>query len=225
MTWGEDLSAKVAGRPISADFLTCLSIQEPLLPPCQIVDLATIKSVLGITDPAYDAELTRLINVYSASIENYIARKICSGAREVVFLSRKFCYVPELRLPQYPVSSVELLKIDEVDMDPTDWALDGESGYLFPLAGPGWTIYNSALVQYTAGYNPVPADLEDAAIQLIQSAFSGGPGSVPTGPAKMQRVEGAVTETFFDHQAEGGALSIAHYAHVLDQYRSERAFV
>ena len=225
MTWGEDKAAKMSGRTATAAFVPCLAMEEPATPPCQIIDLAELKTILGVTDPAYDAELTRLINVYSAAIETYTARKLCSAAREAVYIPRRHCFVPKFVLPQYPVTAVAKVEIDGNDIDQTDWLVDGNEGTLYPLSGTGWSVHNAALVQSTAGYSPIPADVQDAAVQLISSAFGAGPGAQPTGPVKMARVEGAVAESYFDHQGESGALSIAHFAHVLDRYRSERAFI
>lgn len=159
--WGDDLAAKLLGSSVPAGFQECVAVWETPIAPCPLITLEELKAILGIVDTSQDAELTRLIGVYSQAIENYCERQMCSLAREVVYIPRTTCHMNRMRVPQWPIISVESLMIDGVAIDPvTGWAENSISGYLYPTNGAGWTINNYAHLEYTSGYDPIPLDLQ-----------------------------------------------------------------
>lgn len=69
-------------------------------------------------------------------------------------------------------------------------------------------------------------------VSLCGSALNSGGAVGDVGPIKSMRVEGAVTEQYYDARetsststSTSGAEDIGKYYSVLDYYRSERAFV
>lgn len=228
MTWGDDQATKLLGSAIPAGFLQCLAIWEAPVPACQLITLAELKSALGITDAANDDELNRLIGVYSQAVANYTERQLCEAPREVVYVARGYCNVRQLLVPQWPIVSVESVELDGAVLDEDQWYFNGMAGYLYPTAGQGWGINQYLLLKYTAGFDPVPADVQEAMIQMCGSAFNTGSG-LAVGPIKRQRVEGAVTEEYFDPRSAlgvgSGAGAVGNYTSTLDYYRSERAFI
>lgn len=228
MTWGDDIAAKLLGGSLPAGFQSCLALWETSIAPCPLIDLTTLKAALGITDNAQDDELNRLITSYSQSIENYIERQLCEAAREVVYAAKSYCNVPALMVPQWPIVSVDSLEIDGTLIDADGYVTNDRLGYIYPNSGNGWTINHYALLKYTSGYNPIPADLQDAMVQMIQVALTSS-GSGATGPLKSQRVEGAVTEQYYDPRSvssvSSGSADVGYYYSTLDYYRGERAFL
>lgn len=137
-----------------------------------LITLAQAKDWLGITDSSKDALLTALISAASKAIQNYIGRDLTyatlieewrdGGQRDRMVL---------LRAPVDTVASVEV------------------DGIIVPAAASvtaaGWRCHNGAvvlrgytfargkenvLITYSAGYQDVPADVQQAAL-LTVSAF------------------------------------------------------
>lgn len=229
MTWGDDVAAKLLGSSVPAGYQTCLALWEtPVV--CELIALADLKAILGVTDDSQDTELTRLIAVYSQAIARFTERQLCEGAREVVFVARSTCAKSIIALPQFPVASIEHFDIDGDVIDPAEILFDGNRGTVISLSGGSWAIGRYLHVKYTAGYSPIPADLENAVVKMIDSALAGGGAGTTTGPVKSQRVEGAVTETYYDprtsaSETTSGSGLVGSYASTLDYYRGERAFV
>lgn len=230
MTWGDDIALKLLDSAVPAAFDTCLAIWETPASPCPLITLQALKDALGITDSSQDAELSRLINVYSQAVENFVERQLCSGAREAVFVARPQCTVTILPLPQFPVASVDYFDIDGNVIDPAELVVDGNRGAIIAISGGTWNIGRYAHVKYTAGYATIPADIQDAMVQMIGQALTSSGSSATVGPLKSQRVEGAVTESYYDPRTAGADTSsgsgiVGRYASTLDYYRGERAFV
>jgi ABC-type amino acid transport substrate-binding protein len=215
-------------------FDRCLSLWEAPATPCPLIDLATLKQALGITGIEQDDELNRLITTYSQAIGNYLERMLCQAPREVVYAARGVCNVASLDLPQWPIASIESVEIDGAEVDVAGYVSDDVLGYLWPVNLPrGWVIHQYALVKYTAGYDPIPFDVQDAIAQMIRQSMSySGTGDPVVGPVKSQRIEGAITEQYFDPRtamsssgSESPGATVGQYYSTLDHYRSERVFV
>jgi len=230
--WGDDLAAKLLGSSVPAGFQECLAVWEVPIAPCPLITLADLKTALGIVDTTQDAELNRLINVYSQAIENYTERQMCETDREVVYIPRSTCHMRKMQVPQWPIITVTSLMIDGIEITDAEYAVNDLTGYIYPLRGDGWTINSYAHLEYSSGYAPIPADLQNVMISLCGSALNSGASTGDVGPLKSMRVEGAVTEQYYDAResttstaSTSGAEDIGKFYSVLDYYRGERAFV
>jgi hypothetical protein len=66
------------------------------------------------------------------------------------------------RLRQRPVVTVDTVDVDGVELDPAGWGWDAATGWLTVND----TAVTSCTVTYTAGYDPIPADLKAVALDL-----------------------------------------------------------
>jgi len=126
-------------------------------------------------DPAMDdAVLNPLIAAASAAVQTYIGRPLAVGAyKETVRLSRP---VPELALSRWPVVAVSAVTVDGVALDvATDIEADKESGLLRRLRASGryecWPV-STVVATYEAGYETVPADIQQAVLTLVSDAWA-----------------------------------------------------
>lgn len=133
-----------------------------------LTSIANVKLWLGVSSAADDTLLTRLVSGVSAWIQEWLGRTIASGSyTETLNGNGKTV----LAFANYPVTAVASVTVDGVAI-PARTVIGG-SGYTFDkefiyLDGYCFTSgHQNVVVQYTAGYSAVPADLEQAAIELI----------------------------------------------------------
>lgn len=154
-----------------------------------LTTLATLKSLLNITDGSQDARLEMLINGASESIENYCGRKF---ARQVGIVELRAEFgTTDLYLERNPVEVVTSVTRAGVVVDATTYDVDLASGRLYRNAGWQWsavevlaiepygvagTEKKSLSIVYTGGYSlpqdnralgtGLPYDLEEACLAL-----------------------------------------------------------
>jgi hypothetical protein len=150
--------------------------------------LALLKAFLGIDpgDTTSDTELSRALDLAGITTETYLDRIIVK--REVTeFFQAQFASIILHHTP------VDLTAGVVVTADGAE--LSGYSGYLdrarlCHLSNTGerfdvpldWRIYNDVTVAYTAGYDPVPADLAQALVYTSAGLYSSeGTGAEPGG--------------------------------------------
>jgi hypothetical protein len=136
--------------------------------PSDLAVLADVKAWLNLTTTNDDALLSRLITAVSTGIVTWLGRAIWSadytevrdgtGGRTLAFI-------------QAPASAVARL---EIDGRPIPAAPDAHSpGYLFSATRLSLLGYRfrpglgNVRIDYTAGYETVPADIAQACIQLV----------------------------------------------------------
>lgn len=138
-----------------------------------LASLNDLKKYLQMPDVvSADAELTRLLGMADACIELELNRTLSSGTRT----ERRSGYGTDiLSLRDYPVTAVSLLKINGVEIAAS---VDGSAGYYFEresiylLGGMCFTRgRKNILINYTAGYTTIPADIQHAAIEIAAQAF------------------------------------------------------
>lgn len=132
-----------------------------------LTSLANVKQWLGVSAATDDTLLTRMVSGVSAWIQEWIGRTIAStvytetlngNGKNVLFLLN------------YPVTAVASVLVDNVAI-PARPAI-GQAGYSFDkdaiyLDGYAFSPgRQNVVIQYTAGFASVPADLEQAAIEL-----------------------------------------------------------
>lgn len=132
-------------------------------------DLITLDE-LADTLPTVAArnDAARLISAASAAVEGYCGRSFGRVVGAVERLSGDG--QPFLWLDRTPVASIASVTIHGEAI--TDYGFDAESGKLWRGDGyrnPRWTVgwplgSNNVVVTYTAGYDPIPADVKQAVI-------------------------------------------------------------
>lgn len=140
------------------------------LAPNALTTLAAVKSILKISaeQTKDDSILEDLINACSSVIENYCERKF----KEQTYIDEEYDGTgrKHILLKQYPVKSIDNVKIDDVVLDPSEYRVKKSNGmlvknYIWPLGDINVTV------TYTAGYTEIPADLELACRFFIMSIF------------------------------------------------------
>jgi hypothetical protein len=138
-----------------------------------LVLVADVERHLDIPTGSGDAaQLGLQIEVASQIIEDYLDRKIKSQAVIEIFDGRRD---NRLILKQWPVTAITDVRFDSASdfSDPT--TIVDSSTYrlvnaqeIVNLYG-SWPIgYQNIKVSYTAGYNPIPASIRNACLQLIE---------------------------------------------------------
>lgn len=81
----------------------------------------------------------------------------------------------EILLPDFPVSTITLLKVDAmqkfdpgVEITSSDFVISEPIGLISLISGAFPVGYHTVYVEYTAGYNPIPAFIQEAVFETIQ---------------------------------------------------------
>lgn len=130
---------------------------------------------IGSSDSTYNDIITILINSVSQAIEKFIGRNIIERQYEEVYSGTG---VVSINLRQYPVSAISGVWMDatskfETDslLDPDTYYCNRESGILYRVGGVFDKGANNIKVEYTAGYETVPADLRLITMVLVRIYF------------------------------------------------------
>jgi hypothetical protein len=148
-----------------------------------LVTVDQAKAALGIdpADTTQDASLTAQIASVSQGIFRYVDRVLVQQSYRDQF--RYVCnynYPGEpLQLRQYPIAvditgaPLATITEDGVAVDPLYYEADTDRGLLYRLDGAdpyGWTGM-LITVDYTAGYEPIPDDIQAAALDWLTSRY------------------------------------------------------
>ena len=143
-----------------------------------LTTLANVKEYLDVpsAEPGDDAFLNRLVSAADALIKKYCGRVI-EGA-DITEYHSAVSGQTELTLVEYPVNSIASIHDDPdrtydaatlIDVD--EYVYNAASG-IVTLDGASFGAgIDNVKVVYNAGYATVPADLEQAAIELIAKEF------------------------------------------------------
>lgn len=137
-----------------------------------LTTLANVKGYLGLGEnTAQDAVLARLIAAESDWFRRQIGRYIESGEHtETVIHDGTDCIIPR----QTPVTAVAELVADGVTV-PESSSREVAGWYLVDgmIWLRGWYVPDRSVVDltYTAGYSPIPADIEQAVIEMVALRF------------------------------------------------------
>jgi hypothetical protein len=164
-----------------------------------LIDLSIVKDELGITGTTEDVKIQRYIDTISAKIIKL------TGELEERVLSEKYCGTDTnvLVLKSYPIVSVEEIKINGEVIE--DFEIKNkQSGtlyrkYLWNRGAFENTINNSIKgsdnqaffnieIDYTAGYDVIPLDVQDIALQEVIRRYE---NKWNTGDKKSWSLEGA----------------------------------
>jgi hypothetical protein len=138
-----------------------------------LTDLPTVKSWLGLTTTATDTLISSLITAVSAFIPNYLGRQILAASYVETYRGNG---QHDLLLRNFPITAVTSIAFaGQAIATPAD-PVALTSGFLFDdrvltLVGSRFPIGLPVVVCYTAGYATAPADIAQAAIELVGEAF------------------------------------------------------
>lgn len=138
-----------------------------------LTDLDTVKAWLGISGATTDSQISSLITAVSSFVTNYLGRQVLSASYVETYRGNGQSVMLLRNFPITAVASVAFAgQTITAAADPVALTagilFDDRSlkliGHRFPLALP-------VVVTYTAGYATTPADLAQAAIELVGEAF------------------------------------------------------
>lgn len=150
-----------------------------------LTDLATVKDELGIdsgnTDD--DALLERYITSASRAAAQYCNRVLVVETLEDDFWPQRDPWpwdipggVAPLQLSRWPITGLGVVTENGVTLTSgTDFRPDNANGQLIRLDANGyprkWPAF-ALSAAYSAGFDPIPADLEDAVIRMVSARYA-----------------------------------------------------
>src|SRR6185312_9914823 len=172
---------------------------------CSIED---VKTYFNITSSAEDYVLTVLVASASANIEQYCNRTFAQAAYTE---TRNGNGGDRISVRQYPIASVQSVTVDGLTVPIASNAVsDGvvfsdDAIYIRNRGRPGYPAapwcfargVQNVVLQYTAGYQTIPADLNQACVELVGWKR-----------AKRDRID-KKNETLGSQQTQGYDLSAA----------------
>ena len=169
--------------------------------------LDLMKDILGITDNARDIELSMYLQAGGEACERYIDNVIAQHD-----VNENFRIVTNPKALRYwPVTALTAVTIDGTDVT-ADWELFTEDGVAWSVKDKcnrdSGSCFEQMVVTYTAGYEPLPADLGYAVV-IAGIAYESEQGGV-SGSVKRESVVGVGTieySTGDDAVSGVGALS------------------
>lgn len=143
-----------------------------------LVTLIDLKSDLGIATAADDAFLLRAIARASQIVANFCNRTFAVEGLRDDFLAvhRRGPGMDEtatLSLSRFPVAASPPITVIEAGLalGPADFRVDAQAGEMIRIGADGalkpWSC-EPISVSYSAGVDPVPADLQDAVTSLVK---------------------------------------------------------
>jgi uncharacterized phiE125 gp8 family phage protein len=149
-----------------------------------LTTVAAVKSYLKIADTntVDDGRIELLINACSSAIENFCRRNF----KKQTFTDEEYDGNDHryLNLYNYPVQSVQSVTLNDELVDSIEYIVKKKTGILArkynnTLSGISYNRYvpiwpkgdANILVTYTAGYDEIPADLEQACILYVMSFY------------------------------------------------------
>lgn len=204
-----------------------------VITPATTFDLVTLdqaKTMLGIdsADTSQDAALQQHITAVSAAIDNYCDRVFVQQVYRDQF--RSVCtWVgagEPLRTRQFPIAigdatgdPLATVTVDAGVVDTALWEVDPASGTFYAINGlyvDSWSG-STILIDYTGGFNPVPADVQAAALEWISARYY----SVGREPGlRAETIPDLITQTWDSGGSAASASTIpGGVAGLLDAYR------
>ncbi|MFQ5452255.1 MAG: phage head-tail connector protein [Candidatus Paceibacterota bacterium] len=139
-----------------------------------LTSLTTAKDHLGITDASQDTRVERWIDTASQMIEKATDRVLYSKSHTEVQDGRGS---KSILLRQYPVTAITSLHIDSQGtfdanslIAAADYAQRDEDELVLRSSTFKRGLQNIQIV-YTAGFSTIPADLENACLELIEFMY------------------------------------------------------
>jgi len=186
------------------------------------LNLTDAKARLNIdcADPSHDQSVQEAMDYAEAVVEVYCQRNFALMEQTQGFFPMKTtCY-----LENWPVQSVEEIKFDGVVQTGLTYKLDPLKGVIyFDTSLTTIEELTFGEVTYTAGFDPIPTDLMNAALDIMAVRYNTKGDDPSKGPVKFERIDGSVSVSYgepFGFKSDTGTLT--PYLTVLNSYRSER---
>ena len=138
-----------------------------------LTTLAAFKAYAGVENDNSDPLIERLVTAYSEAVRQYTNRDFTLGSYSRTFDGRN--HTRQL-LPQYPIRSVSAVQVG-TSVVPAR-ASFGLPGFAFDetsviLSGHRFERGEAnILISWTAGYDTVPADIEEAVLKWIAVSYA-----------------------------------------------------
>jgi len=141
-----------------------------------LVTLDQAKAVLGIdpSDTSHDATLQAQIASVSSAVQNYCDRIFPVQTYRDQYRGVCLDYQKPIRCRQYPVqvddsaNPMLAVTLEGNTVTPDGYDLDLETGALYMIDG-SW--YGVVVLDYTAGYDPIPDDLQSATLEWLAARW------------------------------------------------------
>lgn len=137
-----------------------------------LTSIQSVKVVAGITGSEMDSLVSVMIQRASAAVENFCQRTLLATTHTEIHNGHGGA---SMLLREWPVKAVSSVSVDgqaipaAASFDGAGWRLAGRevvlAGYRFH-AGRG-----NVVIEYEAGYDTVPDDIEHAVIETVQLAL------------------------------------------------------
>ena len=193
-------------------------------PPVQVTLLSLMKKQLGIEDyeTCRDDELSMYLDMAGAACERYIDNIINERDVKESFKTDQH----PIALRYNPVTALVGISVDGEDVL-EDYELFHEEGLHWSVKNRcGWhegSCFEQMILTYTAGYNPLPADLAFAVVTASRGYESGTGGSI--GGIKKEVISGVGSIEYNTDDSTGGSVGLLapSVTGVLDTYMRKYA--
>ena len=138
-----------------------------------LTDLDTVKAWLGVSGAGSDAMISSLISAVSAFVPNYLGRQLLTASYAETYRGDG---QRSMVLRNFPITAVASVAFAGQTITAAADPVALTSGILFDdraltLVGCRFPIGLPVVVSYTAGYAATPADIGQAAVELVGEAF------------------------------------------------------
>jgi hypothetical protein len=145
-----------------------------------LVSVDDAKAALGIdpADTSHDAQLAQQIDAVSMAVNNYCDRIFVIQTYQDQLRNACGQWGEPLVTRQYPIIMADGVTLDVTQdglvLDPTAFEVYAETGAIYRLDGYAVSGWGAALilVDYTAGFDPIPADVQGATLEWLTARWS-----------------------------------------------------
>jgi len=128
-----------------------------------LADLQSLKDFLNISGTEADAFLTKCLQYASGAIKSYLRREIEAADYDEYYDGTG---TSDLFVREWPVVSVSLLEVGGVEVPDDGYVVYAESGRIHLTNGHFPSGHRNVHIQYRAGYESIPEEIELACIEL-----------------------------------------------------------
>lgn len=144
----------------------------------QLLTIGEMRDAAGVADSSQDAKLSALGLRIAADIATECNIAIGAGGaptlrRETLTEVWRGVYADELLLARRHEVTIASVVEDGTTVDAADYLVDPQTGILTRLSDDlptGWCAEKVTIV-YAAGFDTIPGDLKDAALEIFRSAW------------------------------------------------------